>query len=175
VRTFVPEGLSESNPARSAGLAFLKSIRPGLSAIVRTTTEERDDRQMLAIAEPRAKPKAECLYRPYGTDLPFPSFPSTSYWATFKCPSGSSPKCFLAFVDAHGRLPDAPYRYGNSPSYPSDCRSSAAASTLEGRLSKALKTRRGRLWPFSSLWSSSTELRLASSQAAGNPGERDTI
>ena len=26
---------------------------------------------MLAIAEPRAKPKAECFYRPYGTDLSF--------------------------------------------------------------------------------------------------------
>jgi hypothetical protein len=38
---------------------------------------------MLAIAEPRAKSKAECFYRPYGTDLPFTSFPSTSYWATF--------------------------------------------------------------------------------------------
>jgi len=38
---------------------------------------------MLAIAEPRAKPKAECFYCPYGTDLPFASFPSTSYWATF--------------------------------------------------------------------------------------------
>ena len=63
----------------------------------------------------------------------------------------------------------------SKPCYPSDCRSSAAASTLEGRFSKALKTRRGRLWPFSSPWSSSIELRLASSQAAGNPGERDTI
>jgi hypothetical protein len=62
-----------------------------------------------------------------------------------------------------------------SPAYPSDGRSSAVASILEGRLSKALKTRRGRLWPFSSPWSSSIELRLASSQAAGNPGERDTI
>jgi len=38
---------------------------------------------MLAIAEPRAKSKAECFDRPYGTDLPFTSFPSTSYWATF--------------------------------------------------------------------------------------------
>jgi hypothetical protein len=38
---------------------------------------------MLAIAELRAKPKAECFYRPYGTDLPFASFPSTSYWAIF--------------------------------------------------------------------------------------------
>jgi hypothetical protein len=38
---------------------------------------------MLAIAEPRAKPKAECFDRPYGTDLPFASFPSTPYWATF--------------------------------------------------------------------------------------------
>jgi hypothetical protein len=37
---------------------------------------------MLAIAEPRAKPKAEWFYRPH-TDLPFTSFPSTSYWATF--------------------------------------------------------------------------------------------
>jgi hypothetical protein len=72
VRTLVPQGPNESSPVRSAGLAFLKSIRPG-----------RDDRQMLAIAERRAKPKAECFYRPYGTDLPFASFPSTSYWATF--------------------------------------------------------------------------------------------
>ena len=41
---------------------------------------------MLAIAELRAKPKAECFYRPYGTDLPFASFPSPAaagYWATF--------------------------------------------------------------------------------------------
>jgi hypothetical protein len=38
---------------------------------------------MLAIAEPRAKPKAQCFDRPCGTDLPFASFPSTSYWATF--------------------------------------------------------------------------------------------
>src|ERR1700751_3003189 len=38
---------------------------------------------MLGIAEPRAKPKAEWFYRPHGTDLPFTSFPSTSYWATF--------------------------------------------------------------------------------------------
>ena len=66
------QGPDESSPVRSAGLAFLKSIRPG-----------RDDRQMLAIAEPRAKSKAECFDRPYGTDLPFTSFPSTSYWATF--------------------------------------------------------------------------------------------
>ena len=47
VRTFVPEGLSESSPVRSAGLVFFKSIRP-----------RRDDRRMLAIAEPRARPKA---------------------------------------------------------------------------------------------------------------------
>jgi hypothetical protein len=38
---------------------------------------------MLGIAEPRAKSKAECFDRPCGTDLPFTSFPSTSYWATF--------------------------------------------------------------------------------------------
>jgi hypothetical protein len=41
---------------------------------------------MLAIAEPRAKPKAQCFYRPDGTDLPFTSFPSpaaAAYWATF--------------------------------------------------------------------------------------------
>jgi hypothetical protein len=31
---------------------------------------------MLAIAEPRAKSKAEYFFRPYGTDLPFTSFPS---------------------------------------------------------------------------------------------------
>jgi hypothetical protein len=71
----VPQGPDESSPVRSAGLAFLKSIRPG-----------RDDRQMLAIAEPRAKPKAECFYRPYGTDLPFASFPSLESfrgWAIF--------------------------------------------------------------------------------------------
>jgi hypothetical protein len=52
-RKSVPQGPDESSPVRSAGLAFLKSIRPG-----------RDDRRMLAIAEPRAKPKAECFYRP---------------------------------------------------------------------------------------------------------------
>jgi hypothetical protein len=41
---------------------------------------------MLAIAEPRAKPKAECFYRPYGMDLPFASFPSLESfrgWAIF--------------------------------------------------------------------------------------------
>jgi hypothetical protein len=37
---------------------------------------------MLAIAKPRAKPKAERFYRPCGTDVTFASFPSTSYWAT---------------------------------------------------------------------------------------------
>jgi hypothetical protein len=55
------------------GLAFLKSIRPG-----------RDDRRMVAIAEPRArhlKPTVSIV--PYRTDLFFASFPSTSYWATF--------------------------------------------------------------------------------------------
>ena len=56
-RKSVPQGPDESSPVRSAGLAFLKTIRPG-----------RDDRQMLAIAERRAKPKAECFYRPYRTD-----------------------------------------------------------------------------------------------------------
>jgi hypothetical protein len=70
-RKSVPRGLDESSPVRSAGLGFLKSIRPGLSAIVRTTKEERDDRRMLAIAEPRAKPKAECFYRPSRDGLVF--------------------------------------------------------------------------------------------------------
>jgi len=50
-----------------------RAIRPG-----------RDDRRMPAIAEPRARPKAERFYRPlprksfgaYGTDLSFASFPS---------------------------------------------------------------------------------------------------
>jgi hypothetical protein len=41
---------------------------------------------MLAIAEPRAKPKAERFYRPLrlrdGRVFLF-HFPSTSYWATF--------------------------------------------------------------------------------------------
>jgi hypothetical protein len=53
VRTFVPEGLSESRPVRSAGLGFLESIRPG-----------RDDRRVPAIAEPRARPKAKHFHRP---------------------------------------------------------------------------------------------------------------
>jgi len=48
-----PEGTFDSSPVRSAGLAFLRAIRPG-----------RDDRRMLAIAEPHAKPKAERFYRP---------------------------------------------------------------------------------------------------------------
>jgi hypothetical protein len=54
-----------------------------LGLVFEMTRPARDDRQILAIAEPRAKPKAECFDRPYGTDLPFTSFPSTSYWATF--------------------------------------------------------------------------------------------
>ena len=37
---------------------------------------------MLAIAEPRAKSKAEDAIVPNGTDLFFASFPSTSYWAS---------------------------------------------------------------------------------------------
>src|ERR1700746_19569 len=80
IRTFVPEGLGES-PARSAGLAFLKSIRPG-----------RNDRQMLAIAEPRGKPKAQCFDRPSGTDLPFTSFPNPSWTKGLRCLMKSIPK-----------------------------------------------------------------------------------
>ena len=40
----------------------------------RRPKEERDDRRMLAFAEPRAKPKAEHFYRPYGTDASFLDF-----------------------------------------------------------------------------------------------------
>src|ERR1700738_4393590 len=47
------KGLSESSPVRSAGLAFLRAIRP-----------ERDDRPMLAIAEQRARPNVERFDRP---------------------------------------------------------------------------------------------------------------
>ena len=39
---------------------------------------------MLAIAEPRERDqKPTVSIVPYGTDLFFASFPSTSYWATF--------------------------------------------------------------------------------------------
>jgi len=48
-----------------------RTIRPGLSAIVRTTKEERDDRRMLAIAELRARPKAGRSYRPLRDGLVF--------------------------------------------------------------------------------------------------------
>jgi uncharacterized membrane protein YphA (DoxX/SURF4 family) len=51
----------------------------GLDAILLRHEQESSDRGLW----PRAKPKAERFYRPYGTDLPFASFPSTSYWATF--------------------------------------------------------------------------------------------
>src|SRR3982074_2173797 len=72
----VPQGPNESNPVRSAGLAFLKSypsrlvrhsqdatfaLRPtarpqreGRATAKRRRQEERDDRPMLAVAEPRA-------------------------------------------------------------------------------------------------------------------------
>jgi hypothetical protein len=56
----VPQGPDESSPVRSAGLEFLKSIRPG-----------RDDRRMLAIAEPRAKPKSSVSIVPRGTAVSF--------------------------------------------------------------------------------------------------------
>jgi hypothetical protein len=59
-RKSVPQGPDESSPVRSAGLAFLKNIRLG-----------RDDRQMLAIAEPRAKSKPSVSIVPYETDLSF--------------------------------------------------------------------------------------------------------
>jgi hypothetical protein len=59
-RKSVPQGPDESSPVRSAGLAFLKNIRLG-----------RDDRQMLAIAEPRAKSKPSVSFVPYETDLSF--------------------------------------------------------------------------------------------------------
>jgi hypothetical protein len=71
----------ESSPVRSAGLAFLKSIRPG-----------RNDRQMLAIAEPRGKSKAQCFDRPCGTDLPFTSFPNPSGTKVLRCWMKSIPK-----------------------------------------------------------------------------------
>ena len=98
---------------------------------------------MLAIAEPRAKSKAECFYRPYGTDLPFASFPNTSYWATFteslrdKSPHHTilalmlrrmggcrtRPTCAVVkrppYADAHGRLPETRLRsFGASGTTP---------------------------------------------------------
>jgi hypothetical protein len=44
---------------------------------------------MLAIAEPRAKSKAECFYRPYGTNLPFASFPALRTGLLSLSPSGT--------------------------------------------------------------------------------------
>ena len=101
---------------------------------------------MLAIAEPRAKPKAQCFYRPDGTDLPFTSFPSpaaAAYWATFteslrdKSPHHTilalmlrrmggcrtRPTCAVvkrpAYADAHGRLPETGLRsFGASGTTP---------------------------------------------------------
>src|ERR1700730_3354635 len=58
VRKSVPQGPDESSPVRSAGLTFLKSIRP-----------PRDDRPTLKIAERHARPKAKRSYRPCGTDV----------------------------------------------------------------------------------------------------------
>jgi hypothetical protein len=44
----------------------------------------RDDRPMLAVAERRARPRAERFDRPLRDGrVFFASFPSTSYWATF--------------------------------------------------------------------------------------------
>ncbi len=80
-RKSVPQGPDESSPVRSAGLAFLKNIRPG-----------RDDRQMLAIAEPRAKSKAECFYRPLRDGLVFLfHFPALRTGLLSLSPSGTTP------------------------------------------------------------------------------------
>ena len=74
MRTFVPEGLSESSPVRSAGLTVLIGNRPGRG---------RDDRTVIALAELRAI-KAWRFDRPWRDgDVFIASFPSTSYWATF--------------------------------------------------------------------------------------------
>ena len=72
-KTQLPQGHYDSSPVRSAGLSFLKSIRP-----------ERDDRQMHGIACARVRNQKSCVsIVPPGRTCLFTSFPSTSYWATF--------------------------------------------------------------------------------------------
>src|SRR5260221_5492930 len=85
-RKSVPREPDESSPVRSAGLGFLKSIRPG-----------RDDRRMLGIAEPRAKPKAECFYRPSRDGLVFLlHFPALRTGLLSLSPSGTKVLTTLA-------------------------------------------------------------------------------
>jgi hypothetical protein len=57
---------------------------------------------MLAIAERRARPKAERFYRPLrDASCLFALFPSTSYWATF---TESLPFALCAMADRPGQV-----------------------------------------------------------------------
>jgi hypothetical protein len=57
----------------SAGLRFLKAMRPGW-----------DDRWLLALPKPRARSRAERSIVPHGTDVSFASFPSNKLLGYFR-------------------------------------------------------------------------------------------
>jgi len=69
----------------------------------------------------RLRAKDRGFDRPYRTELSFTPFPTTSWWATIKCPSGTNSlapagRCDLIatfYSDVHGRLPDPPYLLGH--------------------------------------------------------------
>jgi hypothetical protein len=73
VRIFVPEGLSESSPVRSAGLAFLESYPSRKDGTI--------DEYLQSLSRVQdQKPSISIVPHAHGTDLFFASFPSTSYW-----------------------------------------------------------------------------------------------
>jgi hypothetical protein len=78
----VPQGPHESSPLRSAGLAFLKSIRPG-----------RDDRPILTVAGRFARPKDKRFDRPLRDGRVFlHRFPALRTGLLSLSPSGTSPQ-----------------------------------------------------------------------------------
>jgi DNA-binding transcriptional LysR family regulator len=87
---------------------FSKAIRP---------KSGRDDRWLLVLAKSQARPRGERSIVLTGRTYLLHHFPSSSYWATIKCPCGTDfltadgavrPDRHLLYVDAHARPRDAP-------------------------------------------------------------------
>ncbi len=107
-RRVVPEGLNESSPARSGGVALKETTRPG-----------RDDRGLLTLVKPHTRgPGAKTLL----SSLPgrmslFALFPSTSYWATFTLSLSGHEHVLARSAAGHARPYQADVRFwpGGAP------------------------------------------------------------
>jgi hypothetical protein len=102
-RLGVGENQSRRDPAKVAqyevlGKRFLRPIRPG-----------RDDRSMLAIAERRARPKAECFDRPlrdgrvFLHHFPVRQLPDTGLLSLSPCGASPQRTILRPYVDAHAQ------------------------------------------------------------------------